>query len=120
IPSRRVLALDAALDVGAVESGNPADGEIDHRRLALGGKVAAEISGHVDHAHRRAGNVCENCSSLLVLALLEDELIGSQTEGISGQLHRHVIVAPELELVGGIEMTLGQIELDLAGEENIG
>src|SRR5262245_14857549 len=64
VPTRRVAALDETFHVRAVKTAEPIDSKIDHRRLALGGEIAPEISPNIDHANGGTRRIAQECRRL--------------------------------------------------------
>jgi hypothetical protein len=118
----RGVALDRLADVGAVETGQPTERKIEHRGVALGGQIAPEAACHIHDAERRARRVGEQRRRAGAVGFFEHHFVRSQPERIVGQFQRHMVVAAELELGGGVELAFRQIgvELDLAGRKHIG
>ena len=97
VPARGGRALDDGLHVGAVESAEPGEGEVDHRGLALRGQFAAERAADVDHADRAAQHVAEDRRGAAAFGFLEDDFVGPQPQRVAGKLERNMVVAAELE-----------------------
>src|SRR5262249_38504590 len=72
VPARGVAAFDCVFHVRAVETAQPVDRKIDHRRIAFGRQIAPETSPDVDDANRGTRHVAEEGRGLPAIGSLED------------------------------------------------
>ena len=92
IPARRVLTADRLLYFGAIESCQPFGVEVEHRGFALRREIAAESSGDIDRAQRRAGDVGKKGRGMGIGRFLENQIVAFESKRVAGELERDVVV----------------------------
>src|SRR3974377_487974 len=122
VPTRGIAALDLSLHVRVEQRGEPFACEIDHRRLALSRKLAAEIACHLDEVQAGTRYIREQRGRARSQDLLENQVVALQAEWVYRPIQRDVIEATKRQLSGSIELTLRQArkEFDLLRAQYVG
>ena len=106
----------------AVKPGQPVDGEIDHRGLALRREIAAERAGDVDQAKLVPETLARIAAVCVSVDFCKTRSSLSRPKGLPISSKRNVVVAAERQAAERVDLLMAEvrIEFEPAGGDDVG